>query len=89
MFFNIYIKMSTYREIVYMCLDEIKMVSDDSYFNQDHIIFLADKYRAFLLKKNYTDVKKSVPDSNYQTLCLNLEKVNGIDGDRCSGSYLE
>ena len=44
--------MSTYREIVYMCLDEIKMVSDDSYFNQDHIIFLADKYRAFLLKKN-------------------------------------
>ena len=88
MFFNIYIKMSTYREIVYMCLDEIKMVSDDSYFNQDHIIFLADKYRAFLLKKNYTDVKKSVPDSNYQTLCLNLEKVNGIDGDSCSGSHL-
>lgn len=80
--------MSTYREIVYMCLDEIKMVSDDSYFTQDHIIFLADKYRAFLLKKNYTDVKKSVPESNYQTLCLSLEKVKGIDGDDCSATYL-
>ena len=80
--------MSTYREIVYMCLDEIKMVSDDSYFTQDHIIFLADKYRAFLLKKNYTDVKKSVPDSNYQALCLSLEKVKGIDGDDCSTTYL-
>lgn len=80
--------MSTYREIVYMCLDEIKMVSDDAYFTQDHIIFLADKYRAFLLKKNYTDVKKAIPDSNYQTLCVSLEIAKGIDGDDCSGTYL-
>lgn len=87
MFFNIH-DMSTYREIVYMCLDEIKMVSDDSYFTQDHIIFLADKYRAFLLKKNYTDVKKAVPESNYQTVCLSLEKVKGIPGDSCSDTYM-
>jgi len=80
--------MSTYREIVYMCLDEIKMASDDAYFTQDHIIFLADKYRAFLLKKNYTDVKKAIPESNYQTLCVSLEKVRGIDGDDCSNTYL-
>lgn len=80
--------MSTYREIVYMCLDEIKMISDDAYFTQDHIIFLADKYRAFLLKKNYTDVKKAIPDTNYQTICLPLEKVNGIEGDPCSDVYL-
>jgi len=87
MFFDIY-SMSTYREIVYMCLDEIKLISDDAYFTQDHIIFLADKYRAFLLKKNYTDIKKAVPESNYQTLCLDLEKVRGIEGDDCSQTYL-
>lgn len=80
--------MSTYREVVYMCLDELKQISDDAYYTQDHIIFLADKYRAFLLKKNYTDVKKSVPESNYQTICLDLEKIQGIDGDVCSGTYL-
>lgn len=80
--------MSTYREIVYMCLDEIKMISDDAYFTQDHIIFLADKYRAFLLKKNYLDLKKAIPESDYQTICLDLEKVPGIEGDDCSGAYL-
>ena len=80
--------MSTYREIVYMCLDELKSISDDAYYTQDHIIFLADKYRALLLKKNYTDIKKSVPESDYQTICLDLERVQGIEGDLCSGTYL-
>lgn len=87
MFFNI-LNMSTYREVVYMCLDELKFISDDAYFTQDHIIFLADKYRAFLLKKNYTDLKKTIPESDYQTICLDLEKVQGIEGDNCSGMYL-
>lgn len=80
--------MNTYREIVYMCLDEIKLISDDAYYTQDHIIFLADKYRAAILKQQYSDLKKTVPESNYQTICLNLETVQGIDGDPCSPTYL-
>lgn len=40
----------TYREIVYMILDEIKSVSDDAFFTEDHVIFLAGKIRTFLLK---------------------------------------
>ena len=71
-----------------MCLDELQLSSDDATFNEDHIIFLANKYRAFLLKKNYTDLKKEIPDSNYQELCLSLEKVKGIEGDDCSNTYL-
>ena len=71
-----------------MCLDELQLSSDDATFTEDHIIFLANKYRAFLLKKNYTDLKKDIPESNYQDLCLNLEKVQGIDGDDCSNTYL-
>jgi hypothetical protein len=42
--------MTTYRELVYMVLDELKAKSDDFYYTEDHIIFLLDKYRAFLLK---------------------------------------
>jgi len=80
--------MNTYREIVYMCLDQLKLLSDDAYYTQDHIIFLADKYRAALLKQAYTDIKKAIPDSNYQTVCLNLEKVESIEGDPCSPTYL-
>jgi hypothetical protein len=42
--------MSTFRDIVYMIMDELKLSSDDSYYTEDHIIFLISKYRAFLLK---------------------------------------
>ena len=80
--------MSTFREIVYMCLDELQLSSDDATFTEEHIIFLANKYRALLLKKQYLDLKKLVPESNYQDICLNLEEVKGIEGDDCSNTYL-
>lgn len=76
--------MSTYRELVYMVIDELKLESDDSKFTEDHIVFLLDKYRAFLLKQRYADVRKEMPDSNYQTLCLDLQETNAIDGLPCS-----
>lgn len=40
----------TWRELIYMINDELKLDSDDSSFNEEHIAFLAGKYRAFLLK---------------------------------------
>jgi hypothetical protein len=42
--------MATYREITYLILDELKTNSDDSFFEREHVLFLMDKYRAFLLK---------------------------------------
>lgn len=83
-----FIVMSTFREIVYMCLDELQLSSDDATFTEDHIIFLANNYRALLLKKQYMDLKKTLPESNYQDICLDLEVVKGVDGDDCSETYL-
>lgn len=80
--------MATYKEIVYMVLDELHQYSDDSNFTEEHIIFLAGRYRSFLLKQRYlTDLKKEIPESNYQTLCLTLEKTEAIDGLPCEGGY--
>ena len=80
----------TYREIVYMTLDEIKSVSDDAFFTEEHIIFLAGKWRAFLLKQRYSDIKKQIPESNYQTICLDLMEVPAIAGEPCEGGvYLK
>ena len=80
--------MAKYKEIVSMVLDMLKVTSDDSIFTEDHIIFLAGRYRSFLLKQRYyTDLKKQIPESNYQTLCLGLEKVETIDGVPCIGGY--
>lgn len=77
--------MSTYRELVYMVLDELKLISDDSHFQEEHVIFLLDKYRSFILKQRYSDIRKEIPESNYQTICLDLEQVNAIDGQPCTG----
>lgn len=77
----------TYNEIIYMCLDELKLSSDDSFYTKDHILFLIVKLRSFLLKQRYSDIKKQIPDSNYQTICLSLEEVAAIDGEPCSGGF--
>lgn len=81
--------MSTYKELVYMCLDELKLYSDDALYTEEHIMFLLGKYRTFLIKQRYSDVKKQIPESNYQTICLNLIEVPAISGEPCEGgSYL-
>lgn len=71
-----------------MCLDEVKLHSDDALFTEDHIIFLLGKYRVFLLKQRYSDIKKQIPESNYQTICLDLIKVSAIPDEPCAGIYL-
>lgn len=77
----------TWREVIYMVLDELKGMSDDFTFTEDHIAFLLGKYRSFLLKQRYyTDIKKAISESNYQTICLDLIEVPAINGGVCEGS---
>lgn len=72
-----------------MVLDELKLYSDDAMYNEEHIMFLLSKYRAFLLKQRYSDIKKHIPESNYQTLCLDLEVIDAISGKPCmNDTYL-
>lgn len=72
-----------------MVLDELKLQSDDSFYTEDHVIFLLEKYRAFLLKQRYSDVKKQIPESNYQTLCLELMEVPSMAGECDCDAYLK
>ena len=78
----------TLRELVFMVLDECKIHSDDSYFNEDHVSFLLSKYRSFLLKKELEKENKSLSSANAQTICLDLMEVPAIEDFDCSGSYL-
>lgn len=80
--------MSTYRQVVYMILDELKLVSDDASFTQEHVIWLAGNYRSMLLKQHYKDIKKDIPESNFQTICLDLEKTESLPGFPCEGDYM-
>lgn len=82
--------MATLRELTYMVLDELKLSSDDSYFNEEHVIFLIGKYRGLFLKQTYKDIKSEIPDSNYQTLNLDLIQVPAIAGVVCEcGEFLK
>ena len=79
------------KEIVYMVLDLAKAnTSDDSFLNEDHIIFLLKKYRSFLIKKEQEKEKATADiasEFEYQQICLDLEKVAAIDGEPCTGGY--
>lgn len=74
-----------YKDIVYMVLDEIKSTSDDAFFTEEHVLLLVNNYRNFILKQRYSDIKKPIPESNYQTICLNLIQVPAIAGLPCEG----
>lgn len=72
----------TWKELVYMVADELKLGSDDSLFNEDHIVFLLCKYRSFILKQRYSDIKKNIPGGNYQTILLDVETLpNNKEGE--------
>ena len=78
------------KELVYSILDLLKVSSDDSFWTEEHIIFLCKKYRSFLIKKEQ-DKEKGRQDVaaefEYQQICLDLEKVPAIDGEPCTGGY--
>ena len=79
------------KDLVYAILDLAKAsTSDDSFYTEGHVLFLAKKYRSYLIKKEQ-DREKTTGDTasefEYQQICLDLEKVPAIDGDPCTGGY--
>lgn len=68
--------MSTYRELVYMVNDEVKLLSDDSTFTEDHIMFLLKKYRPYLIEQKYLKQRDNINDDNKQRICIELETVD-------------
>lgn len=79
------------KEIVYMVLDLAKTAtSDDSFWTEDHVIFLLKKYRSFLIKKEQEKQRATTDiasEFEYQQICLDLEKIPAIDGEPCTGGY--
>lgn len=83
--------MATFREIVYYCLDAVKSSNGDSDITEEHVMFLANHYRLFLIEqKKKKEGEASLASSNKQTICIDLERVNAIPGlDYCNDTYLK
>lgn len=65
--------------MVYMVLDQLKAMSDDFYYTEDHILFLLDKYRAFLLKQKYRTPKSVILNSNFMTVNFIIPSEGNFD----------
>lgn len=81
------------KELVYIILDELKILSDDATFTEDHVIFLLKNYRKFLIKKEKDKEKASAESTSdleeQQQICLDLEEVDTCCGEPCAeGEYL-
>lgn len=68
----------TYKELVYMALDALKIHSDDSKFTEDHVIFLLNKYRAYALKQKYSKTLEGVNNRNYQLINVEILMKHGF-----------
>ena len=77
----------TLREIVFICMDEIKLHSDDSFYTEDHLVFLLNKYRSFVLKKELEKENKQLSSANGQTICLDLIEIRD-ENNPCGESML-
>lgn len=83
--------MATFGEVTYLVLDLLKEHSDDSYYTEEHIIFLASKMRALLLERKYKNSRNQtftpMSDENVQEICLTLEPTEMLPAG-CSGMWL-
>ena len=77
----------TLRELVFMCMDEVKLHSDDSFYTEDHLVFLLNKYRSFVLKKELEKENKQLSSTNGQTICLDLIEIRD-ENNPCGESML-
>lgn len=84
--------MATFGEITYAVLDLLKERSDDSFYTEEHIIFLASKMRALLLERKYKATRNStytiMSEENRQQICLNLEPTEMLPYG-CTGMWLK
>ena len=84
--------MATFREMVYMTLDILKERSDDSFYTEEHILFLLSKMRALIIQRKIKGSRnqafEALSDDNMQQICLTLEP-DALTPDGCSGLWLK
>lgn len=84
--------MATFRQITYMVNDLLKLASDNSFYTEEHIMFLASKMRALLLERKYKQTRNStfttMNDQNRQMICLDVEPADMLPNG-CAGGWLK
>lgn len=77
------------KELIYIVLDLCKTASDDAYFTEEHVEWLLNKNRAFILKREQERLKNALSDESRQTICVDLAQDTAFCGDPCSAMCLK
>jgi hypothetical protein len=77
------------KELIYIVLDLCKVASDDAYFTEEHVEWLLNKNRSFILKREEERLKNALSDESRQTICVDLVKETAFCNDPCSTAYLK
>ena len=84
--------MATFRQIIYAINDLLKLSSDDAFYTEEHILFLASKMRALLLERKYKQTRNSsftpMNPQNLQQICLDMEPTDMLPSG-CAGGWLK
>lgn len=72
--------MQTYRDMVYILMDEAHIFSDDSNWENEHFVQIINKYRSLLFNQKYKGKKVEIPSSWYQRLNVYFDTSYG-NGD--------
>ena len=70
--------MTTFRELIYMCLDLTKNISDDATYTEDHVRFLLKKYRNYLIEQKNSKQNGYQSDDNKQEINIQ-DSESGLD----------
>lgn len=78
----------TFNEIIYDVREKLKLGSDDIDIQDEYIAHLINVKRALLIKQRYTKFSKAIPEESKQIVCIDLELVDSIEGEKCFGDIL-
>ena len=74
-------------EIIYAIREKLKEYTDDTRYTDDYIMYLVRINRAVLIRREYSNLQRTVDSEVLQTFCMNTEEVNESLCPECSTYY--
>lgn len=78
----------TQREIIYDIKEKLKFSSDDIDIVDEYIAYLINVKRSFIIKQRFSKFTRNISQEIRQNICIDLEDVDVLDGNKCFGKVL-
>lgn len=70
-------------EIIYAIREGLKEYTDDSKYTDDYIMYLVRLKRTSLIRREYSNLQRTIDSETLQTICMKLEEVSESDCPEC------